>query len=66
MQLRTGWMHTETMQRIIEIHTEEDYRDALLRFISLCETQKSDEDLKELVWLTNEMERYERRNCGSN
>lgn len=54
------------MQRIIEIHTEDDYRDALLRFIDLCDTQKTDEDLKELLWLTRQMEKYERNNCGSN
>lgn len=66
MQHRTGWTHIDTMQRIIEIHTEEDYRDALLRFISLCESQKTDDDLKELMWLTSEMEKYERRNCNSN
>ena len=66
MQHQTGWTHIDNMQRIIEIHTEEDYRDALLRFISLCESQKTDEDLRELMWLTSEMEKYERRNCNSN
>ncbi len=59
-------MHTDFMQRIIEIQTEDDYRDALLRFIHLCESQKTDDDLKELMVLTRQMERYERENCGSN
>ena len=54
------------MEKIVEIHTEDDYRQALLRFISLCESQKSDEDIRELVWLTSQMEKYERNNCGAN
>lgn len=54
------------MHRIIEIETEEDYREALNRFIELCESQKTDEDLKELLLLTNLMEKYERANCGGN
>ena len=66
MLLQTGWMHINIMQRIVEIHTEDDYREALVRFITLCETQKTDEDLKELLWLTSQMEKYERNNCGSN
>ncbi len=59
-------MPTEYMQRIMEIHTEDDYRDALLRFIHLCESQKTDDDLSELLLLTRQMEKYERNNCGSN
>ncbi len=66
MTQKTGLMHTDDMQRILEIHTEDDYRDALLRFISLCETQKTDDDLKELLVITRQMEKYERENCGSN
>jgi len=50
-------------QRIIEIETEDDYREALNRFIVLCENQKTDEDLKELLLLTDLMEKYERENC---
>jgi hypothetical protein len=59
-------MPTKYMQRIIEIHTEDDYRDALLRFIDLCETQKTDDDLNELLLLSRQLEKYERTNCGSN
>ena len=54
------------MQRIREIETEEDYREALCRFIKLCESKKTDEDLKELLLITNLMEKYERANCGKN
>ncbi|HZH71719.1 MAG TPA: hypothetical protein VFD91_04460 [Mariniphaga sp.] len=54
------------MEKIVEIHTEDDYRQALLRFISLCESRKTDEDLRELIWLTSQMEKYERNNCGAN
>jgi hypothetical protein len=52
------------MQKIIIIETEDDYRDALNRFIELCKSQKSNDDLKELLFLTNLMEKYERANCG--
>jgi antitoxin component HigA of HigAB toxin-antitoxin module len=51
-------------QRITEIETEDDYREALNRFIKLCETQKTDEDLKELLLLSDLMGKYERENCG--
>lgn len=61
-----GLMHIDFMQRLIDIQTEDDYREALLRFIKLCETQKTDDDLKELMVLTRQMERYERENCNSN
>ncbi len=54
------------MQRKVEIETEDDYRDALNRFIELCESQKSDDDLQELLLLTDLMEKYERGNCGGN
>lgn len=52
------------MQRITEIETEEEYREALNRFIELCESQKTDEDLKELLLITDLMEKYEKANCG--
>jgi hypothetical protein len=54
------------MRRITEIETEYDYRDALNRFIELCESQKTDEDLQELLLLTDLMGKYERINCGEN
>ncbi len=51
------------MNRITEIETEDDYRNALIRFTELCESQKTDEDLKEMLLLTDLMEKYERANC---
>ena len=54
------------MNKIIKIETEEEYRKGLLRFVELCESEKTDEDLKELILLTNLMEKYERANCSEN
>lgn len=54
------------MQKITEIGTEMEYREALTRFIELCESQKTDEDLRELLLITDLMEKYERANCGGN
>lgn len=54
------------MNKIIKIETEEDYRKGLLRFVELCESEKTDEDMKELILLTNLMEKYERSNCSEN
>jgi len=48
------------------IETEEDYRKALNRFIKLCESKKSDEEIKEMLLLIDIMEKYERANCGTN
>ncbi len=54
------------MQNIVKIETEQEYREALSRFIEICQSQKSDEDLKELLLLSNLMEKYERAECGQN
>jgi antitoxin component HigA of HigAB toxin-antitoxin module len=53
------------MQKILEIQTEDDYRGALQRFLQLCDTQKTDDDLRELLLLTRLMEKYEIVNCGA-
>ena len=53
------------MKQIIEIETEEDYREALNRFIELCESEKTNEELRELSLLVDLMEKYERMNCDS-
>jgi len=53
------------MQRITEIETEDDYRDALNRFIELCESQKTYEDITELLRLSYLMEKYDRATCGN-
>ena len=53
------------MHRVIEIKTEEDYRDALNLFVELCEMkQKTREDMKTLLLLSDLMEKYARINCG--
>lgn len=54
------------MQRIMEIETEEDYRIALNRFIKICESEKSDEEIREMFLLIDLMEKYERTQCGDN
>lgn len=54
------------MKKIIEIKTEDDYREALNRFIQLCEASKSNEEYRELYVLIDLMEKYERLNCKIN
>jgi hypothetical protein len=54
------------MEKRFMIETEDDYREALNRFIKLCESKKSDEELKEMLLLIDLMEKYERANCGNN
>jgi hypothetical protein len=49
-----------------KIETEDDYRDALKRFLEICGTQKTDDDLNELLVLMDLMEKYERENCSYN
>ena len=53
------------MQRITQIETEDDYREALKRFMEICESQKTDEDIEEMFLLIDIMEKYERANCGA-
>lgn len=57
-------MHINRMLHKIE--TEDDYRDALKRFLEICSTQKTDDDLNELLVLMDLMEKYERENCSYN
>ncbi len=57
-------MHIKYMNGKVDIVTENDYRKALDRFIELCGSEKSDEELKELLLLIDLMEKYERENCG--
>ena len=54
------------MQNIVKIETEKEYREALTRFMEICQTQKSDEDLRELLLLSDLMEKYERAQCSNN
>ena len=51
---------------IYEIVTEDDYRDALNRFLEICESPKDKEEIAELFLLMNLMEKYERENCSYN
>lgn len=51
---------------IYEIETEEDYQDALKRFLEICASQKDEEELKEIELLMVLMEKYERENCATN
>ncbi len=58
-------MHIKlTMRRITEIETEDDYRDALNRFIEICSSEKTGEEMKEMFLLIDLMGKYERANCG--
>lgn len=50
---------------IYEIETEDDYRDALNRFLEIREP-KNEEEYTELILLMNLMEKYERENCSYN
>jgi len=46
-----------------DLETEEDYRNALHRFIQLCENPKDPEEIKEIFLLMKLMEKYEQHNC---
>lgn len=54
------------MHEKYRIETEDDYRDALNRFLKICDSDKSEEKLKEMLLLMNLMEKYERENCNEN
>lgn len=56
-------MHTKMLDKLV---TEEDYRRALKRFIELCSSRETEQDLKELLVLMDMMEKYERENCSAN
>lgn len=51
---------------IYELITEDDYRDALNRFLDIWKAPKNAEELKEMYLLKNLMEKYERENCSYN
>ncbi len=48
------------------INTEDDYRQALKRFIEICSSQKNGDELNEMLVLMDLMEKYERENCSQN
>jgi hypothetical protein len=47
-----------------QIETEDEYREALNRFMEIYDSSKSDEELQEMLLLMNLMEKYERENCS--
>lgn len=51
---------------IYEIVTEEDYQQALKRFLEICGGLKDGSEAKELYLLMALMEKYERENCSLN
>lgn len=57
-------MRIKTM--ITKIETEEDYREALNRFLEICNIPKNDVEMTEFELLMNLLEKYERENCSFN
>lgn len=55
-----------TKRKLDSIETEDDYRDALKRFLEICEAPKDTGEIKELFLLMDLMEKYERENCSYN
>jgi len=51
---------------IYDIVNEDDYRNALNRFLEICEAPKNDDEVKEMFLLMTLMEKYEREDCSSN
>ena len=49
-----------------EIETEEDYHEALIRFLEICQNPKNTEEVKEMYLLMDLMGKYERDNCSEN
>jgi hypothetical protein len=48
------------------IETEDDYREAIKRFLQISEARSESEESFELELLMNLMEKYERENCSWN
>ncbi len=51
---------------LYSIETENDYREALKRFLEICEPQADTNESLELDLLMTLMEKYERENCSGN
>ena len=49
-----------------ELETEDDYREALGRFLDICSVPKNEEEIKEMHLLMELLEKYERENCSYN
>ncbi len=51
---------------IYEIETEEDYQQALIRFLDICKDPKNATEVKEMYLLMDLMSKYESENCSEN
>lgn len=54
-------MHTNSQEKI---RTEEDYREALQRFLEIIEAPEGTPEAEELVELIRSLEIYEQENCN--
>jgi hypothetical protein len=59
-----GWTPISMMN--YEIKTEDDYREAMNRFLEICHAPKDEDEVKEMYLLMDVMAKYERENCSSN
>jgi len=57
---------TRTNDMTYKIETEEDYRIALIRALEICDSSKSENELKELYVLMDLLTKYEQENCSIN
>jgi hypothetical protein len=64
MQQITGWMPTKKVITVID--TEDEYREAMNRFLQIGGEPKSEEELLEMYRLMELMEEYEQDNCPYN
>lgn len=46
-----------------KIYTEEEYRKAVMRFLEICDSQPTSKEYKEAMFLTLQMEEYEKLSC---
>lgn len=51
---------------IYEVVTEDDYQQALVRFLEICKEPKNTTEVKEMYLLMDLMSKYERANCSGN
>ena len=54
------------IEMIYEIVTEEDYQQALKRFLVLTNGPQDEEEVKEMYLLMDLMQKYEQENCSIN
>lgn len=56
-----GWMHIEV--RTNDIRSQEDYREALKRFLQIMNAAEETPEAEELFALIRKMQEYEMENC---